>query len=319
MKTRLHIIAACADKKRLGPPPGHRLRAHQSTPKMGRLQSFINALEAAEGQAIPAVELYLGPYWATVRDLPAVASDLGFDATLWVASAGYGLIPATARIHPYSATFQVGGPDSVASGQGEHSIREQVSAWWMGLATWKGPARKAPRRVAQLAAAEPKATVLVLGSPRYIQAMESDLAAAALILPTRLSIITSNPTAMDSKLAPLLVPSEAALLPLVGGSLPSLHARVARHMIQGSRTHALRTPDLQERYQQLIAQSTYRGMPQRDDATDAEVMSFVRGALKTTPHLAFTPALRMWRDGGRACEQKRFKRIFQEVASRHVQ
>jgi hypothetical protein len=26
----------------------------------------------------------------------------------------------------------------------------------------------------------------------------------------------------------------------------------------------------------------------------------------------------MWRDGGRACEQKRFKRLFQEVVTRHV-
>jgi hypothetical protein len=47
-------------------------------------------------------------------------------------------------------------------------------------------------------------------------------------------------------------------------------------------------------------------------------MAFVKSALKASPRLTHTPALRMWRESGRACEQKRFRRLFQEVASSHV-
>ena len=318
MRNRLHIIAACADRKRAKPAHALCLRAHRSTPKKARLQSFIEALESATGEAIPAVDLYVGAYWATVRELPALAAGLDFEATLWVASAGYGLMPATSSVHAYSATFQVGVLDSVSTGPSEHSVRDQVLAWWEGLASWKGPARRSPRQIADLVADDPHATVIVIASPRYVQAMRRDLRSAGHVLRDRLLVVSSIAADGEVGLAPMLIPSEASLLPVVGGSLPSLHARVARDIILGSRKHGLRAPEIQARYRQLIASSDYAGMPQRDNATDAEVVAFAHKALKGRPDLTHTPALRMWRDGGRACEQKRFKRIFQEVVSRHV-
>lgn len=318
MRQRLHIIAACADRKRIAPTPARCLRSHRAIPATSRLRSFVSALESKAGTPLPAVELYVGGYWATVRELPELASGVGLDATLWVASAGYGLVPASCPLYSYSATFQVGVPDSVASGASEHSARDQVLAWWEGLASWKGPARRSPRRIADLAADDPGAYALVIASPRYVQAMRRDLKAAGHLLGNRLSIVSSVNEGEEVGLSSMLVPSEASLLPVVGGSLPSLHARVARDIILGSRKFGLHTPHLQARYRKLIESSPYAGMPQRDASTDAEVVAFVKSALKASPRLTHTPALRMWRDSGRACEQKRFRRLFQEVASSHV-
>jgi hypothetical protein len=148
--------------------------------------------------------------------------------------------------------------------------------------------------------------------------MRRDLRSASNVLRDRLLVVSSIAADGEVGLEPLLVPSEASLLPIVGGSLPSLHARVARDIILGSRKYGLRAPELQARYRKLIASSDYAGMPQRENATDAEVLAFAHKVLKGRPGLTHTPALRMWRDGGRACEQKRFKRLFQEVVSRHV-
>jgi hypothetical protein len=148
--------------------------------------------------------------------------------------------------------------------------------------------------------------------------MGPDLEAAGRTVGDRLVVISSADADAEPALAEHLVPSEARLLPVVGGSLPSLHARVARDIVIRTRTLGLRAAELRSCYRRLIEGSSYSGMPQRDAAKDAEVVAFIRRIVKQKPGLHCTPALRMWRDGGRACEQKRFKRLFHEVANRDV-
>ena len=48
--------------------------------------------------------------------------------------------------------------------------------------------------------------------------------------------------------------------------------------------------------------------------TDYQVKRFIKRELRSAPGLSCTRALRVLRDGGRACEQKRFKNLFREVA-----
>jgi hypothetical protein len=148
--------------------------------------------------------------------------------------------------------------------------------------------------------------------------MAGDLEVAASILSGRLLIVTSATEGNEPRLAPYLIPSAASLLPVVGGSLPALHARVAKHILLGSREHRLDATSLKKRYSGLIESSGYAGMPTRDEASDAEVTAFIRREVRKKPALRYTPALRMWRSTNRACEQKRFKLLFQEVTSRHV-
>ena len=317
MKNQVHIVASCADRKRIQPSLACCLRSHRTTKARSRFQSFVGELERAGGVTTPAVDLYLGPYWATIRELPMVAIGSRLDVTLWVASAGYGLIPAGAQIRSYSATFQVGVPDAVASGESEDSVRDQVAAWWSALASWSGPAKGAPRSLVELVADSPRASLFVVGSPRYVQAMEADILRAASTAPDRVSVISSIPSNDESRLAQLVVPSEAALLPVVGGALPSLHARVARHVLANAKKRGTRTSDLRSHYSRLVRSSDYAGMPQRRPASDAEVMRFVKKALRKVPGLSASPALRMWRGSGRACEHKRFRRLFLEVAAGH--
>jgi hypothetical protein len=46
------------------------------------------------------------------------------------------------------------------------------------------------------------------------------------------------------------------------------------------------------------------------------VKRFIKAELRNAPDLSCTRALRILRDGERACEQKRFKNLFHGVASR---
>jgi hypothetical protein len=315
MTTRLHIIANCADRKRLMVPQERRLGAHRAHGSVSRLSSFVQALSDARGDAVEAKDLYVGPYWAVVRELPLVAAASRIEASLWVASAGYGLVPANAKLRGYSATFRVGEADSVACSGEPYSVAEQVSAWWAALAQWDGPADQ-PRRVSDLASAEPDAHVMVVASPRYLQAMVKDLRGAAKLLGNRLIIVTSQNFGVGEPLTRNVVASEERLLAEVHGARPALHARVARHILSGAPRYGLDAETLRTRYLEIARSADFCRHPVRETMTDEEVKRFIKTELRNAPDLSYTRALRMLRDGDRACEQKRFKNLFHEVASR---
>jgi hypothetical protein len=315
MATRLHIVANCADRKRLAVPGERRLGTHHAHGSVSRLSSFVKALSSARGDSVEAKDLYVGPYWAVVRELPLVAEASRIAASLWVSSAGYGLVPSNAKLHGYSATFRVGESDSVACTADPYSVAEQVSAWWADLARWNGPTRQ-PRRLTDLASAEPHAHVMVVASPRYVQAMADDLRSTAGILGSRLIVITSYEFGGGDPLSRNVIASEERLLAEVRGARPALHARVARHILANAQTHGLDAEALRARYHDLAELADFRRTPERQPMTDHEVKRFIKRELHTAPGISYTRALRELRDGGRACEQKRFKNLFREVATR---
>src|SRR5690606_19107620 len=119
-----------------------------------------------ESTAIPldaALDLYAGEHWSIVRRLPPVTASGQSPVTLWILSAGYGLIPAKAKVRPYAATFSSGHPDCVGS-NGERR------RWWRTLTQWPGPKPGAPRSVEALARRDPNAAIVMAVSPPYLDA-----------------------------------------------------------------------------------------------------------------------------------------------------
>lgn len=314
MKKRIHIVASCADRKAVPASKERHLRNHRSNGRVSRFESFASALRSPVGETCSARDLYVGPYWAVVRQLPEVADFAGLDAKLWVASAGYGLVPGDAKLHSYSATFRSGELDSVASADVEAPYSEQLAAWWAALSTTHGSSRVAPRSLHHLAKTEGE-TMVVLASPRYVQAMTLDLRRAAAVLGDSLLIVTSYEPPTDDPLALNVVPSQESLIGHVEGARPALHARVARHMLEHAQRHPLCAATLRARYARLARSSDYARPPEREPMTDAEVRRFIRRELESNPSLSHSRLLRVLRDGGRACEQKRFRNLFREEAN----
>src|SRR5262249_36740171 len=149
---------------------------------------------------------------------------------------------ADALLRPYSATFATGQPDAVATAaEGPLGLRN----WWSLLAGKQGPLRGAPRSVADLVRSAPKCHVLLVCSPTYVKALADDLAVAVDEMADRDQfLIVTSPASLSPKLQPQVIPSEGRLKLLVGGALPSLHARVARKILGEVRRSRLSAPDL---------------------------------------------------------------------------
>lgn len=306
----MHIVASCSDRKAF--PPCVRLRDFRYDKVSERYRAWRKGLRAAKGQRAPAQDLYQGEHWSVVRSLPAVGTASGWFVRLWVASAGYGVLENTNRVVSYSATFAPRHLDSVRDSNTDDA---GVLAWWRHATDGR---ERLGRSVASIVDEDPKATVLLLASPSYLAAMAEDLRAASLLfrLSGALFIVSSGLPADAGSLSDCLVTSRATLQAALGGTLLSLHARAAAHLLRTVKPGAFLRENIETMSKDL--EREMGGGPPRTvgtSMTDEEVRAFIRTRLKVEPKLTHTRLLRELRDSKRACEQGRFRRLFFEQKS----
>ena len=314
MGRAVHIVVTCTNRKTRAVPPGLRLRELKATNATDRAAEWAARLEIHPAPKAPAVDLYSGDHWYVARSLRAVGAEHGLDARMWVCSAGYGLVPIVADLHPYSATFTTENPDAIRRLNGKVSNRAADREWWSALAQWQGPSPGAPRSFRELAARNPRTPILVVASPRYVAAIRGDLVGArdALQSPDLLSVFSSGTPALDG-LATNLIPCDARLQAVVGGARFSLSARAARLALRNHRRFGLRSPELRQCFVKLLDAQPETARHDRASMSDAEVRSYIRETLERDPHGTRTGLLRRLRDNEQACEEKRFGVLFRKV------
>jgi hypothetical protein len=298
----LHIVVTCANRKRHNVPPELHLRSITQKRPAARFDAWARRLDTADSARTSAIDAYAGEHWAVVRDL--AESPIGKNAQLWIASAGYGLIPADAQICAYAATFSAPSADAVGPTVAE------VSDWWQRLGEWTGPSAGHPRTFQQLIAADRSASVIAVLSEAYQRACAQDLLDAAELL-DRDTLSVVGPPAVHAPLVDVLVPITAVLRHTVGGSLQALNVRALRYLLEhgeGTTRAALRTA--------ATAATPTNPPPARaagQRMSDAEVAGYIR----EHAHTSATQLLRRLRATGRSCEQHRFADLHREVCEVH--
>ena len=295
----LHIVVTCANRKRHPVPPQLRLGDLSHRRPAARFAAWTARLDAGAHPRYPAVDLYAGEHWQIARTLttdPLSAKK----AMLWVASAGYGLIPADTAICAYAATFSAATRDAVGATVAE------IADWWQRLGDWHGPAPDRPHTFTDLARRSPDATIIAVLSEAYQRACGDDLIAAAAILDLDALSVVGPPDA-HPQLADVLVPVTAALRHTVGGSLQALNVRVAKHLLEhGAGSHRIA---LREAASAAIPANPPAPRAAGQRMSDAEVRAYIQAQ----PHTTATQLLRQLRETGRSCEQGRFVRLHTEL------
>ncbi|NJC70855.1 hypothetical protein HC031_14175 [Planosporangium thailandense] len=301
---RLHIVVTCSNRKTRKVPPQLHLGVVPGSTPTARRQWWTGRLSIPHLPAQAARDTYAGEHWSIATTLPDLHAGPG-GARLWVASAGYGLIPAEAPIMPYSATFAAGHADSV--------IGPSITAdeWWQELSTWPGPMPGASRTIAALAATDPDATFLLVLSPPYLRACRQDiLTAAEKINDSERLMVVSVGAERSGPIADLLVRADGRLQGLFGGSKLSINVRVAAHMIKaGALARSAASAALTELARTQPAPVVFSRQP----LSDAEVTAYISQSLAADPKASATRLLRTLRDSQLACEQHRFHRLYRDL------
>ncbi|MEI7909621.1 MAG: hypothetical protein WCK77_08305 [Verrucomicrobiota bacterium] len=261
---------------------------------------------AIEGQrnATPARDCYAGDAWLQILAAERLYRN---ESQLWVVSAGLGLIPADLPIPNYSATFVNSDPDSVASdspGRG---------AWWNLLIEWRRET-SGIGSITDLAEANPKSVFLIALSSPYLTVLKSDIvdAKSALVSPDNLLVISAGVRAMPG-LGSSLLPIDARFENLVGGARSTLNARMLRYIVVKNNTRKLSAASVSSA---LTVTATKLDSPrsfERVPLKDNEITTFIRTQSRDVSRPSASSLLRILRDGGYACEQKRFHRLYKTI------
>jgi hypothetical protein len=300
----VHVVVTCTNRKRVAVTDELSARNMKAKNVDEGCDEWVRRISTAPTR-VPASDMYAGEHWLIARGLAGV---VGKNATLWVCSAGYGLIPVEAPIAAYAATFALGHEDSVAPDA------EGTRQWWRGLSRWVGPQGGQPRSFAALAARYPDSSVVAVLSDPYLRACSTDLRDAASTLSDSDNLSVIGPAGRCAEIEDLVVPVTAALRTVVGGSLLSLNVRATAHVLKESRLRgdAVRRPLLAKLMRAAIAAAPDAPhKPAGARMTDDEVRSFIRKRLEFGPTSA-TPLLRELRSSGLSCEQARFRTLFLE-------
>ena len=302
--TAIILISNCAATKRsnLGVPVQLR---DKSGSLLQRFGWWRRAIDCQQSMA-PARECYAGGSWSQIV---AAESVLKGQCELWIVSAGLGLLPADLKIPNYSATFGSNDPDSVASdraGRGD---------WWDLLVKW-GREKRGIGSISDLARANPKATILMAVSSTYLEVVKNDLISAQKALASRDNLmVISAGTRPVPELGTSHLPINARFEHLVGGARTSLNSRMLRHIVEkhgySSLTATNIAADMELTAKTLAEPKSF----DRSRLTDKEVSKFIRDHIKRVSSPSASALLRLLRDSGLACEQKRFGRIFKTVHS----
>ena len=309
----LLVVATCSYGKRVVPTPDLEIRSLPTGSIQARVQEWSTRLEGAATERVPARRLYKGDHWTIIRELDDVGSATGLAVEVWIASAGYGLIPMNAEIASYGATFAPGHEDFVL-GRRPLGKDNLLTEWWSRIATWSGPAPSAARTVTDLAQQHPDTPILVIASRPYARALETDLleASDALDSPELLSIVAIGLDA-TSPLAEFVLPGDARFSTWLGGTLTSLNARVARAILEHVNEWGVRRGGIGTGLVERLNKLSPYTQPKRKIREDDEVREYIRAALEANPKAAHSRLLRSFRSEGYACEQGRFRRLYENV------
>ena len=275
-----------------------------------RFRDWRSRVEEATVQPKRAIDLYCGNAWSIIREL-VKDSNLGDSLRIWVASAGHGLLSLDDKLTAYDATFVSGQVDSVIPPE---LSRHSVTEWWDLLAENRRKQGADVARIANIAERYPQDPLLVVVSNNYLKAIAHDIELAqGMMADADKLVIIAVGAPKTGKLADNYLPCDARLENIFGRSRSALNSRILKLILTDFRTGDLRSSHLKGYFEELLAILPKADYPQRQSSDDGTVCEFIRKNLKINQRGSYSNFLRLYRATGRACEQKRFRRLFRKV------
>lgn len=319
-KQKLTIVSTCTNQKRGAVPEEMHLGNHNGRFYRDSAKAWIKGLQG-DAPTTPAHKLYAGSHWKESLACESSATDLGFDARLWVLSAGYGLISKDEAVTPYAASFAAGS-DSIQNltWPDNFTPRQKAREWWSLLHRYRK--REGLNIFSELS--ERREPLIIIISREYYNAVEPeviDLISAGINLMIVSAGLYQNLNTASPVVRPHILPFSDRFKQVddyLDKTNTSLNARLATWLVRNHSQAILDgvetvTPILKEILQNLPPMER----KEVNRMTDEEVFNFISKNYSETLNSA-TKLLRKLRDIEQmSCEQKRFGSLFRKYEQSH--
>lgn len=291
MSKKLTIVVTCTNRKSVPPLPDRQVRNLPHASVETRVAAW-NDIMVRTSDTRPLRQLYCGEAWHQVGRLEAAARAKSLEPDIYVVSAGLGLRKVDSAAPSYAATFTRGHADSVGVD------RIESRTWWSQIS------RSSSAACFDEALAGP--TLLVL-SEVYASAMLSDLKR----LEPRDDVVLfgGTPRLLENQ----RFDSNLKLRRHLGGTAGSLNGRMAIAWLEQQERVDMRASATRRHWETWAHEVGVITTYDRRIIDDASLQTWIQSARRARPELSKTAALRMLRDSGVACEQRRFGELFAQA------
>lgn len=311
MANVINVVVTCSKDKRFAVPDSCILRHVTASTLKGRLSEWQRMTMRQWNARVRVLDLYAGDHWATVKSFQSPSAEL----VIWVCSAGFGLLHVEDQVPPYAATFSPSHPDFVGAGLSKEERGTAPAEWWRQTQSlWQDVLSRHPRSLTELMRSRFEEKFLVVASASYLNAIADDLRTGLSCLSRRdnLAIVSAGTDGLEA-LDDNLVPCDARMQSVVGGAMRSVNTRLAARILREA-SDPLSVADLRDRYGRLLQELPPLPRFDRKQLSDSEISEFIRSRFRCGVATSHSQLLRVLRDEGIACEQKRFASLFRRVA-----
>jgi hypothetical protein len=188
--------------------------------------------------------------------------------------------------------------------------------WWNHLCAWRRSLGREPSSLSDLARSNPQKPILVSLSKEYFSSLYDDLLSAKEALEdSDLLMIISAGVKSSGDFSDNLLPMDARMEKTLGGSRGALNARMVHHLMGEFDPKDMRASLLRPYLDKLLSKQAAIRSFDRVRMTDSDVKTYILTSINQSPKYSFASLLRALRDGGQACEYKRFRGLYHEVLS----
>ena len=307
----ISILTICSNRKRYPVEEGMQGQNFASKELKTTADNWIRERQKALSK-VRAEDLYCGRGFSEARKS---ADHSGAD--LWVISAGFGLIRSSSKIAPYDLTIAPGTINSLDNLVPKGQVC--LTKWWSYINRGK-----TVRTIRALVETAPSNTFVVTLTSRYLEMIKEDLLKMSDSNLKRVRIVGPPLSAIsDERLKMVYLPYDERLEtvgPPYAGTRSDFPQRAGRHFVekiwQPKLSNSVRVH--QKRVLTSLVDHKRPVIPSRRKLDDESIRKLISEHWKVTQGRSGW-ALRFFRDNlGVACEQGRFKHLFNEIKEKMV-
>ena len=302
----LSVITNCTNRKLVQPEP--LLQAS----KLGRGSQDKLAIRWSQRIRNAHPVVLAGQLYGGRAFLEAKTAAISTGGSLWIVSAGLGLVAENKEVPSYNLTISPGSPDSLTNLVSTGHFCPQ--SWWKAINR-----HKQPGSICKLVRKHPKEAFLLAVSSRYLTLISDDLLALRRSELNRIRLVGPPlSTPMPDELRQVLMPYDDRLESRrlgISGTRGDFAQRAARHFATEiwCKNPEAKSEEHASAVHQILSTVRSRTIPTRVKKTDLQIRALIRKHWQQLDGRS-GKMLRFFRDGLLiACEQKRFSNLFNEV------